>query len=291
MQEGWEKRRVILVSIDRLKPPERSTFRRAGSPSPPLPLSVSLSRSPCPLVPVGAGEGGRFRDRSHPARRSAAKPVVDQRENISSMAVKLGERNTGRTHAARRVGRQNLQIERAAASRRAINRSPPKAETAKADHSSTLAADVRRRTAARNRSPGGGGRQETPISLTALESQLMERRISRARCRPWVPINAERKPPFAGTRPRRRARRTRASTSARSLERRCSPRLRWCRRWRELPPGLWLAVELNHGNEFSSRYAHLRKLKVKPSGSSASGQMIALGVATPPFHRPASKTF
>ncbi len=212
-----------------------------------------------------------------PSGASVAKPVVDQRENISSMAVKLGEMQA----ELMRLDALGDRISKL--SGLPVPKSD-KPESAKGkdgqggplvDPWQPMSADELQREIDRL----AGAVDESADSLTALESQLMERRIKSSLLPTLVPINAERMgspfgrriDPLAGVRAMHEGidfgaqPGTPVFAAAGGVVDGAS-----------YHPEYGYLIELNHGNEFSSRYAHLSKLKVKPGQVVKRGQLIAL---------------
>lgn len=103
--------------------------------------------------------------------------------------------------------------------------------------------------------------------LTELESQLMERRIKSVLLPTLVPIDAERigsafgrrVDPFAGIGAMHEGIDFVADTGTRLPQRLAG----WVVATAEFHPQYGNLIEIDHGNDFSSRYAHLSKLDVK----------------------------
>ena len=207
---------------------------------------------------------------------SVVKPEVDVRENISSMAVKLGEMQA----ELMRLDSLGERISKLS------GLATPKSEKSESrgkdgqggpliDPSQPLTAEELQREIDRL----AEAVDERADNLTALESQLMERRIKSSLLPTLEPISAERigSPfgrridPIAGVRAMHEGIDFGASPG--------TPVLAAAGGVVDVAnfhPEYGYLIELNHGNEFSSRYAHLSKLKVKPGQVVKRGQPIGL---------------
>ena len=207
---------------------------------------------------------------------SVVKPEVDVRENINSMAVKLGEMQA----ELMRLDSLGDRISKL------TGLAVPKKEKPAIDskdgqggpliHPSVpLAAEELQREIDRL----ADAVEESADSLTALESQLMERRIKSSLLPTLVPIDAKRIgsvfgrriDPIAGVKASHEGIDFVADTgtpivaSAGGVVGTAS-----------FHPEYGYLVEIDHGNEFSSRYAHMSKIKVRPGQVVKRGQLLGL---------------
>ena len=208
---------------------------------------------------------------------SVVKTAVDQRENISSMAVKLGEMQAELMRLDALGDRiSNLsglpapKSDKPEPAKRRDGQGGPLVDPWQPMSADELQHEIDRLAEAVDESADG---------LTALESQLMERRIKSSLLPTLMPINAERMgspfgrriDPLAGVRAMHEGidfgapSGTPVSAAAGGVVDGAS-----------FHPEYGYLIELNHGNEFSSRYAHLSKLKVKPGQVVKRGQLIGL---------------
>lgn len=120
--------------------------------------------------------------------------------------------------------------------------------------------------------------EESSDMLTALESQLMERRIKTSLLPTIVPIEAERVGSIFG---RRLDPIAGVSAMHEGVDFVADPGTRVIAsaggvvQVAEFHPQYGYMIEIDHGNEFSSRYAHLSKLGVKAGQIVKRGQFIA----------------
>ncbi len=207
---------------------------------------------------------------------SAAKPAVDVRENISSMAVKLGEMQA-------ELMRLDALGERISKLSGVVMPKGEKTESKGKDGQGgplvdpwqPMAADELQREIDRL----AEAVDESVDTLTALESQLMERRIKSNLLPTLMPIDAERMgspfgrrvDPIAGVRAMHEGidfgaqPGTPVLAAAGGVVDEAT-----------FHPEYGYLIDLSHGNDFSSRYAHLSKLKVKAGQVVKRGQLIAL---------------
>ena len=192
------------------------------------------------------------------------------RDNISSMAIKLGEMQ------AQLIRLDSLSEHISKLSGVSAPKSPAKGGQGgpliRADH--PLAANELQREIDRLALVV----QERSDTLTALESQLMERRIKATLLPTIVPINSDRigstfgrrVDPIAGVGAMHEGvdfvadQGTRVVASAGGVV-----------VGAEFHPQYGNLIEIDHGNDFSSRYAHLSKIDVKPGQVVKRGQLIA----------------
>ena len=211
-----------------------------------------------------------------PQPATDVKPEVDVRENISSMAVKLGEMQA----ELMRLDSLGDRISKL------TGLAVPKKEKPAIDskdgqggpliHPSVpLAAEELQREIDRL----ADAVEESADNLTALESQLMERRIKSSLLPTLVPIDAKRIgsvfgrriDPIAGVKASHEGIDFVADTgtpiiaSAGGVVGAAS-----------FHPEYGYLVEIDHGNEFSSRYAHMSKIKVRQGQVVKRGQLVGL---------------
>lgn len=204
------------------------------------------------------------------------KPVVDVRENISSMAVKLGEMQA----ELMRLDSLGDRISKLSGLANQKSEKPPRdgkdGQGGPLIHPSRpLAADELQREIDRL----AEAVDESADNLTALESQLMERRIKSSLLPTLVPIEAERIgsvfgrriDPIAGVRAMHEGIDFGADTGTAVLA-----SAGGVVGTANFHPEYGYQIEIDHGNEFSSRYAHLSKIKVRPGQVVKRGQLIAL---------------
>ena len=210
---------------------------------------------------------------------TVVKPEVDQRENISSMAVKLGEMQA----ELMRLDALGERISKLSGLTAPKSDKPAPAAKVGKDGQGGPLVDPWRPTGAeelqREIDRLAEAVDESADNLMALESQLMERRIKSSLLPTFVPITAERigspfgrrVDPIAGVRAMHEgidfgaAPGTPVFAAAGGVVDGAS-----------FHPEYGYLIELNHGNDFSSRYAHLSKLKVKAGQVVKRGQLIAL---------------
>jgi murein DD-endopeptidase MepM/ murein hydrolase activator NlpD len=235
-----------------------------------LATSFLLLRSPAKtgtpeVVAVGAPQAG-----------NDVKPEVDVRENISSMAVKLGEMQ------AELMRLDSLGDRISKLTGLAVPKKEKPAIEGKDGQggpliqpSRPLAADELQREIDRL----AEAVDESADNLTALESQLMERRIKSSLLPTLVPINAKRIgsvfgrriDPIAGVKASHEGidfvadTGTPIAAAAGGVVGTAS-----------FHPEYGYLVEIDHGNEFSSRYAHLSKIKVRQGQVVKRGQLVGL---------------
>ena len=207
---------------------------------------------------------------------TVVKPEVDVRENISAMAVRLGEMQAElmRLDAlGERISKLSgvpLPKSEAPDSKRRDGQGGPLVDPWKPMAAEELQREIERLAEAVDVSAD---------SLTALESQLMERRIKSNLLPTLMPIDAERMgspfgrrvDPIAGVRAMHEGidfgaqPGTPVLAAAGGVVEEAT-----------FHPEYGYLIELGHGNDFSSRYAHLSKLKVKAGQVVKRGQVIAL---------------
>ncbi|MFT3849215.1 MAG: M23 family metallopeptidase [Propionivibrio sp.] len=204
------------------------------------------------------------------------KPEVDVRQNISSMAVKLGEMQA----ELMRLDSLGERISKLSGlftqkSEKPIREGKDGQGGPLVHPSHPLAADELQREIDRL----ADAVDESADNLTALESQLMERRIKSNLLPTLVPINAERIgsgfgrriDPIAGVQAMHEGidfgadAGTPVFASAGGVVGTAG-----------FHPEYGNQIEIDHGNEFSSRYAHLSKLKVRAGQVVKRGQLIGL---------------
>ena len=235
-----------------------------------------LVRSPAPIstptTVVAVGTQAASEDR----------PVVDVRENISAMAVKLGEMQA----ELMRLDSLGDRISKLSGLANERNEKPARESKDGKDGkdgtggplihlSRPLAVDELQREIDRL----AEAVDQSADKLTALESQLMERRIKSSLLPTLVPIKAERVgsvfgrriDPIAGVSALHEGIDFGAGTgtpvfaSAGGVVGTAN-----------FHPEYGHQIEIDHGNEFTSRYAHLSKIKVKSGQVVKRGQLIAL---------------
>ena len=207
---------------------------------------------------------------------TVVKPEVDVRENISAMAVRLGEMQAElmRLDAlGERISKLSgvpAPKSEAPDSKRRNGQGGPLVDPWKPMAAEELQREIERLAEAVDVSAD---------SLTALESQLMERRIKSNLLPTLMPIDAERMgspfgrrvDPIAGVRAMHEGidfgaqPGTPVLAAAGGVVDEAT-----------FHPEYGYLIELGHGNDFSSRYAHLSKLKVKAGQLVKRGQLIAL---------------
>lgn len=213
---------------------------------------------------------------------------VDVRDNINSMAVKLGEMQAELMRLdslgdriSKLTGLPTPKNEQA--EKTGKNEKDPKAGKDANDGrggpliltSRPLAADELQREIDRL----AEAVEESADNLTALESQLMERRIKSILLPTLVPIDAKRIGSVFG-------RRIDPIAGVRALHEGIdfgadigTPIIAAAGGVVSLAnfhPEYGHLIEIDHGNEFSSRYAHLSKIKVRPGQIVKRSQLIAL---------------
>ena len=207
---------------------------------------------------------------------SVVKPEVDVRENINSMVVKLGEMQAELMRLDS-LGDRISKLTGLAAPKK--EKSAPEGKDGQGGPlihpSRPLAVDELQREIDRL----AEAVEESADHLTALESQLMERRIKSSLLPTLVPIEAKRIgsvfgrriDPIAGVRASHEGIDFVADTgtpivaAAGGVVGTAS-----------FHPEYGYLIEIDHGNEFSSRYAHLSKIKVRPGQVVKRGQLVSL---------------
>ena len=204
------------------------------------------------------------------------KPEVEVRENISSMAVKLGEMQAELMRLDSLGDRISKLTGLAVPKKEKPTVEGRDGQGGPLIHPAVpLAAEELQREIDRL----ADAVEESADNLTALESQLMERRIKSSLLPTLVPIDAKRIgsvfgrriDPIAGVKASHEGIDFVADTgtpivaSAGGVVGTAS-----------FHPEYGYLVEIDHGNEFSSRYAHLSKIKLKQGQIVKRGQLVGL---------------
>lgn len=204
------------------------------------------------------------------------KPEVDVRDNINSMAVKLGEMQAELMRLDSLSDRISKLTGLAAPKKEKPAIEGKDGQGGPLIHPSRpLAVDELQREIDRL----AEAVEESADNLTALESQLMERRIKSSLLPTLVPIDAKRIgsvfgrriDPIAGVKASHEGIDFVADTATPIVS-----AAGGVVGAAEFHPEYGYLIEVDHGNEFSSRYAHLSKIKVRPGQVVKRGQLLGL---------------